>query len=332
MASWPEAVAGAAAAAFAAAWGAGLWEASRLVTRHLSFTVSSDGLWPVPPGKGPLPPGEGGHEEGRPTGRVALRVVQLSDLHLHRRPGRSHRLALEALAELRPQLAVVTGDLVDGASRPGVAERFVEELAALARTVVVWGNHDHDRSDLMGPLRERLEARGGWVLVNRRVELVSRGLSLQLVGVDTPDLRLDRCRQAIERAPVAQARWDDEAGRWVQGTALSGWDGPEDAGSGPVATARLIAAHTYHVVDHDEGCTHGALVLAGDTHGGQVVLPLLGPVWARWVHHHRYVEGLHRVGSAWLYVNRGLGTIGVPVRLRCPPELTVVDLMVSHAT
>jgi predicted MPP superfamily phosphohydrolase len=67
------------------------------------------------------------------------------------------------------------------------------------------------------------------------------------------------------------------------------------------------------------------LMLSGHTHGGQVRLPLVGaldlPIMGR-----RYVEGLFHLGGMQLYVNRGLGTIGVPFRLDCPPEITSITL------
>jgi predicted MPP superfamily phosphohydrolase len=68
-----------------------------------------------------------------------------------------------------------------------------------------------------------------------------------------------------------------------------------------------------------------SLVLSGHTHGGQVRLPLLGAMELPPMGH-KYVKGLFRLGNMQLYVNRGIGTIGVPFRLNCPPEITVFTL------
>jgi predicted MPP superfamily phosphohydrolase len=66
-------------------------------------------------------------------------------------------------------------------------------------------------------------------------------------------------------------------------------------------------------------------MLAGHSHGGQVRFPLVGalslPPGAK-----KYVEGLYNVGGMQLYVNRGIGTVGLPFRLNCPPEITLFTL------
>jgi predicted MPP superfamily phosphohydrolase len=68
-----------------------------------------------------------------------------------------------------------------------------------------------------------------------------------------------------------------------------------------------------------------SLVLAGHTHGGQIRVPLIGPL-ALPPLGHKYVEGWFRFGSLQLYVNRGLGTVGVPIRFNCPPEIALLTL------
>jgi predicted MPP superfamily phosphohydrolase len=64
-------------------------------------------------------------------------------------------------------------------------------------------------------------------------------------------------------------------------------------------------------------------VLSGHTHGGQVVLPGLGAVAARRFPH---VEGLAEEGGSSLFVSRGVGTVYVPLRINCPPEVALVTL------
>jgi len=70
-------------------------------------------------------------------------------------------------------------------------------------------------------------------------------------------------------------------------------------------------------------------ILSGHTHGGQIQIPLWGPILLPVVHRDRY-EGLHRVGRSWLYINRGLGWL-YQVRFNCRPEITVLTLRPAAA-
>ena len=86
--------------------------------------------------------------------------------------------------------------------------------------------------------------------------------------------------------------------------------------------------HAPDYADELIACPAGktvSLMLSGHTHGGQVRLPFIGaldlPVGGR-----KYIEGLFRLDSMQLYVNRGIGTVGVPFRFDCPPEITSITL------
>jgi hypothetical protein len=67
------------------------------------------------------------------------------------------------------------------------------------------------------------------------------------------------------------------------------------------------------------------LVLSGHTHGGQVRVPLIGPLTLPPLGK-KYVEGWFQFGATQLYVNRGLGTVGLPFRFDCPPEIALMTL------
>ena len=69
-----------------------------------------------------------------------------------------------------------------------------------------------------------------------------------------------------------------------------------------------------------------SLALCGHTHGGQIVLPLLGPIAAQ-VQDARFISGPSLVNGVNIYTSRGFGYVGLPVRLQCPPEVTVVTLI-----
>lgn len=68
------------------------------------------------------------------------------------------------------------------------------------------------------------------------------------------------------------------------------------------------------------------LMLSGHTHGGQVVLPLVGAPIVPSSHGQKYVSGFKQGPTTMVYISRGIGTISPPVRLNCPPEVTFITL------
>jgi predicted MPP superfamily phosphohydrolase len=72
------------------------------------------------------------------------------------------------------------------------------------------------------------------------------------------------------------------------------------------------------------------LQLSGHSHGGQIWLPGIGAPWLP-LFARKYPRGLHRIGPLTLYTNMGLGTIRLPIRLNCPPEVTLFTLRSSQA-
>jgi predicted MPP superfamily phosphohydrolase len=93
----------------------------------------------------------------------------------------------------------------------------------------------------------------------------------------------------------------------------------------PGGAFTILLAHSPDAVK--EASAAGVnLVLSGHTHGGQVRIPLIGPLYSNTDLGRKYSEGLFRFGETWLYVNRGLGTRAVPVRFLAPPEITVFTL------
>lgn len=220
-----------------------------------------------------------------------LRVAQLSDLHVG--PGTPRALVREAVAAVnaaQPDLVVLTGDYLVLA-RSGVG-RMREELFGLqAPTVATLGNHDH-WVDPAGA-RRALEGHGYAVLQNASTTLTLRGEPFTVVGVD--DL-------ATGHADVPRAF------------------------AGARAGSRLVLAHVPRTAQALAARAEPMLVLSGHTHGGQLRVPLLTDALLRGLGGERWVRGAYRVGAVQLYVNRGLGTSGVPLRVGSPPELTLATL------
>ncbi len=92
----------------------------------------------------------------------------------------------------------------------------------------------------------------------------------------------------------------------------------------PEGSFRILLAHEPDMADHLDG--HRVdLQLSGHTHGGQVVLPLVGPLILP-ILGRRYIKGLDRLATHTLYTSRGLGGVPPFARLNCPPEATVLTL------
>ena len=220
-------------------------------------------------------------------------IVQLSDIHLrpYTKPDLVKR-AVEMSNELRPDLVVLTGDYVWRVQE--AAFELAPILAGLnARHGVysVLGNHDHWLD--VEITKRAFEEAGLPMLINQGVEISAGNGSFYLAGMDDgwsgqPDLSL-----ALENAPADI----------------------------PI----VLLLHEPDLVDETSRDPRISLQLSGHTHGGQVLVagqpPIFTPDLGK-----KYSQGLFRVNDTWLYTNRGLGVISVPLRLNCPPEVTLLTL------
>ena len=239
--------------------------------------------------------------QGLPQGFDGLRIAQLSDIHLdeYTEPFFLERV-VNRLNSLDVDLVLLTGDFITRGSltfamHEHAARRCAELLGTLRcpERYAVLGNHD--------------------VAVSR--QLVTKALLSNDIAV-------------LRNSYTVLRRGGDTLN--LCGTADPGADHPDLDRSLPQqnTTASILMAHAPdfadNVVAHPRG-DYVSLMLSGHSHGGQVRVPVLGPLVLPPLGR-KYVEGLFRLGSLQLYVNRGIGTVGVPFRLNCPPELTILTL------
>jgi uncharacterized protein len=230
---------------------------------------------------------------GLPEGFEGFRVAQLTDVHHSRLVPLAEVRRVVALAnEARAHMVVLTGDYTT--SRRRYIEPCAEALGELRAPEGVWavlGNHDHYTDAEL--TTRALRRRGVQVLSNANTALRRGSDALQLAGVDD---------------------WGWGKADWSR--ALGGLD---------LARPTLLLSHEPGVFDLPQ--TRGlSLVISGHTHGGQVSLPLVGAP-ARFLEEFRYLRGLYERDGAQLYVSRGTGMIGVPVRLGARPEIAVLRLL-----
>ena len=236
-----------------------------------------------------------------------LRIAQLSDFHYEQWTEPYFiREVVEQVNRLAPDLVLLVGDYVsEGPLPPAKGAQMSYPCAEILSGIqcpqrwCVLGNHDAK----VGPVivTDALESHGLPVLANNYVPFERNGARLWIagvkdVGVSDPDLHLaaPSSLQTAQEPVILLAHEPDFADRVVR---------------------------------------HGGvdLMLSGHTHGGQVRLPFFGAMYVPPLGR-KYIEGLfHLENGLQLYVNRGIGTVGVPFRFDCRPELTLITLRSARA-
>ena len=236
-----------------------------------------------------------------PAGLDGLRLAFLSDLHAGPLVGGAQLRRWRELAEAeRPDLLLFGGDFVD--SQPEQIHPLLQAFEGFrpaCGTFAVLGNHDYFEDPR--PIWRDLEAAGIRCLENAHAIVERNGARLAVIGLQDP-MALNG---GFRKARFGPGPRPFEATRGL----------PEEA-------FRLCLAHRPGM--HEDALAAGArLVLSGHTHGGQInPIPfvssarILGP----------YTEGLFDIGPAKLYVGRGLGVVGLPLRIQAPPEIVVLTL------
>lgn len=234
---------------------------------------------------------------GLPKALDGYTLVQISDIHVGTFIGdRELDEGFELVKKAKPDLVVVTGDMIDFDPSYGATwARAIQRLTARDGVVTILGNHDYYAG--ARAVREAVEGVGARVLLNQgMVVRAADGGGFALLGVDDP----------TGASSVGAGPNLDAALRMV----------PEDR-------ARILLSHQPRTVDLWPGRI--ALQLSGHTHGGQVNFPGGKPRPADVVF--RYVAGRYEVGGTTLWVNRGFGIAGPPTRVGAPPEVTKVVLV-----
>lgn len=210
------------------------------------------------------------------------------------------RTAIRMVNDLHPDLIVLTGDFVsepivrhDRAKAASAAEPCAQLLGQMAAPHGRWavlGNHDA----VTDPHRvaNSLSSHGIQLLINQSVPIERNGARFWLGGVDDPLMLTPDLNTTLHNVPTHE----------------------------PV----VLLAHEPDYADVVARYPVD-LQLSGHTHGGQIVVPFVGPLYLPPLGR-KYLWGLYKIAGLALYVNRGLGTVNVPVRMNCPPEITFITL------
>jgi len=224
-----------------------------------------------------------------------LRVVQLSDIHHSPFTSRAQiERAVETANSLQPDIIALTGDYVskERAYAAPCAE-LMGRLRARHGVFAVLGNHDHWTDAAL--ITDLFRAEGITVLVNQGMRFEKAGSAFWLAGVDDTMVGLEDLPLAL-----AGAREDE---------------------------LKLLLAHNPIILRR--AARAGVdLILSGHTHGGQVTLRSERSASGR--PRRRLVKGLANRGETQIYITRGLGTVVLPVRFGCPPEVSLLELRTAE--
>lgn len=228
------------------------------------------------------------HLPGLPDSWNGLSIVHVSDLHFYSGVTKAYfEVVCDRAQKLKPDLFIFSGDLLDNQSRMEWLPDTLGRLQAPLGRYFVLGNHDW----YYDPAASRRElTRLGWIDLSQQFVLVNRQDQtsrppLLLCGDETP------------------------------------WMGSHpDLTDAPREGFRILVSHTPDNITWAR--SHGIhLMLAGHTHGGQVRLPILGPVYSPSRFGCRYASGVFWLDPTLMYVSRGVSG-KEPIRYDCPPEVT----------
>jgi predicted MPP superfamily phosphohydrolase len=230
-----------------------------------------------------------------PDGFSGFRIVQISDLH-NAQFGEDNIRLIEKLRAMKPDIIVITGDLVDSRrTNLPVALSFAEQAVQIAPTYYVPGNHEGRLNHIS--IGNSLQKVGVIPLYDKSVSLTRQGEEIHLLG-----LLDDNCRPEGSTEEALSALMADKEGY----------------------TLLLSHRPTFF----DAYVTSGAdLVLTGHVHGGQFRLPFVGGLYTPGQGlFPKYDAGLYTEGRTHMVISRGLGNSAFPFRINNRPEIVVVTL------
>ncbi len=224
-----------------------------------------------------------------------FRIVHLSDFHHSPFTSKQQiERAVETANRLQPDIIALTGDYIshDRQFAAPCAE-LLGRLQARHGVFAVLGNHDHWTDAAL--ITDLFRAEGITVLVNQGMRFVLRDEAIWLAGVDDTMVGLEDLPLALAGARESEMK--------------------------------LLLAHNPIILRRAARAGID-LVLSGHTHGGQVTLR--SERGASGKPRRRLLRGLGRQGETQIYVTRGLGTVVLPIRYGCPPEVSLLELRCSQ--
>lgn len=239
-----------------------------------------------------------------PKGFDGYKILHISDLHNKNYHGKLSG----KIKEVKPDIIVITGDLIDRRNtRIDIAKEFVEEIAKIAPIYYVSGNHEQ-LSGEYDKLKEELEKLDVKIVDNSYIELNRDSDSIGLMGIADPKIN--------------QSEGDylfNDSTEYVKSSITDLYENI-DTDFNILLSHRPEQFTVYKEMNVD-------LVFSGHAHGGQIRLPFIGGVIApNQGLFPKYTEGIYKDGQTSMVVSRGLGNSLFPFRIFNRPELVIITL------
>ncbi|MGB9703342.1 MAG: metallophosphoesterase [Candidatus Micrarchaeia archaeon] len=217
-----------------------------------------------------------------------LKILHITDLHFGSTPPTIYPIVLSKVKSIKPDIIVITGDLVSTNFSIPQAIEFVNSLSEIAPTFIVFGNWDHWVGLNVKDFNEKIK-----ILLNSNTFIPKNESKICIIGVDDPYSGYDNLEEAILNLNNC--------------------------------SIKILLAHSPQIVGKAAGKVD--LILAGHTHGGQICLPGFGALWVPLPNEYKnFVYGLFKVNSTYMFVSRGIGTRLLPLRFFSSPEIVLIEI------
>ena len=233
-----------------------------------------------------------------------FRILHVSDFHNKNFHGR----LINKMKEINPDIIVITGDLIDRRrTNLKVAEEFIKKAINIAPTYYVSGNHEQ-LSEHYTKLKEILKKYNVTNMDDSYITLNKKGGKIGLTGVAAPvQIKNEKDEKFMDNDSYIK-------------NILENLSQNSHVDFNILIAHRPEQIHVYKEFYFD-------LVFSGHAHGGQIRIPFVGGILSpNQGFFPKYSEGIHKEGSTYMVVSRGLGNSLFPFRIFNRPELVVVDL------
>lgn len=223
-----------------------------------------------------------------------IKIMQLSDLHI-KQIGKLEREIIKKVNKSTFDLLVITGDYIYKRNEGffPILNKFLSKLNCRAPIIAILGDEDHKIS--ISGLKKIIKSNNINILINESQSITIKDNSFNIIGVDTPDLKYHNLLKAMKLVDLE-----------------NGYN--------------IILSHTYDILDSISKNMDIDLILAGDTHGGQINIPFIGQKLLDLKYDMKYLSGKHLINNTILYINRGIGNSIIPIRFKSRPEITIIEI------